>query len=175
MAAGRPPQGGRPTLCTPERTELICQLLSAGNFPEVACANAGISTRTYHNWRGWGEDEQIRRDAGEEPDQTKEPYLQFFQQTTRANARAEVGSVLRIQQIARDEDIDPRVKLEAEKFLLERRFRDRWGRARVDVVHEGAVELALNLPTPKRVDGASASHVESLPETIDTSRQLPDD
>jgi hypothetical protein len=149
MAAGR--GAGQPTRCTPETTELICDLLAAGNFPDAACAMANITTRTYYNWRGWGEDEQIRRDSGEEPDETREVFVQFFLLSTRANARAEVGSVLRIQHMAQNNTVDHRVRLDAEKFLLERRFRDRWGRTRIDVHHEGGVDLALNVPPPRRV------------------------
>lgn len=150
MAAGR--KIGRPTKCNAERTEQICELLAAGVYPEVACASVNVTVASYHNWRGRGEEESLRREGGEEPDPSEQVFVDFFEQVTRALARAEMGSVLRIQAMVRDEDVDPKVRLDAEKFMLERRFRDRWGRARVDVHVEGAVELVLDLPAPRRVE-----------------------
>lgn len=135
---------GRRTKCTPERTRRVCEMLVAGNFPEIAAQMAGISRRSYFAWRARGEKELERvEEEGGEIDEREQPYVDFLDATDQANAQAEAASIVRIQQIARDKSIDVRYRLDAEKFLLERRFRDRWGTRKIDVEVEGKVDTEV--------------------------------
>jgi hypothetical protein len=165
---------GRRTLLTPEMREKILGLIKNGNYIETACSICEISPTTWHVWRNKGEAELERIAEGGRPLKSQEPYREFVIALTRAEAEAEGGSVLRIQQLARDAKCDARVRLDAEKFLLERRFRDRWGRSRVDidlkstgtVEHSGEVKttqpLTFLVPIPEGMADLAAAAAVAL-------------
>ena len=166
---------GRRTLLTPEMREKILGLIRGGNYIETACSICEVSTTTWHVWRNKGEAELERIAEGGRPLKSMEPYREFVVELTRAEAEAEGGSVLRIQQLARDaKNVEPRVRLDAEKFLLERRFRDRWGRSRVDidlkgsttVEHSGEVKttqpLTFLVPIPEGMADLAAAEAVAL-------------
>ena len=99
---------GRPTKCTPELTEKICEYLASGCYVCTACALVGISDQTLSNWKQRGE-------AGEEP------YLGFVDAIKDAEARAEARAVALVQKAMVDD-------WKAAMTWMERKFPDRWSR-----------------------------------------------
>ena len=93
---------------TPEVQALIVESLRAGNFREVACAAAGITSRTLHNWCARG-------DKGEEP------YAALAAEVNAAEAEIETRAV---KSISKSDDI------RAVTFFLERRFPKRWAQSK---------------------------------------------
>jgi transposase-like protein len=98
----------RPSHLTPEVAAKIVKTVREGNYISTACIAAGISRRTFYNWI----------DAAEEG---KPEHLEFFNALKQAEAEAEIDAV-------RD------MKKGGKRFLpsatlLERRWRDRWGRS----------------------------------------------
>lgn len=126
---------GRETLCTPELTEEICQVLRAGNYITVACEYVGISARTYHYWCERAEKalEEAGLESVDIPDKLDEipddewPYVSFFHRVNKARRSCEVESVARIRKAAQEGD------WRADSWFLERSYHDRWGKQRVDV------------------------------------------
>jgi len=154
---------GRRPILDQALIEAICEYIESGNYIKIAAQACGVSETLYHNWRKAGENEEARLkalDAGAEDVPEKGPnadlYLDFLVSVRAARAKAEADAAQRIANIARNahDEIDPRVSLEADKFLLERSYKDRWGRNKVeaDVTVTGDVKLVLDLPKPGRLD-----------------------
>jgi len=99
---------GRPTKCTPELTEKICEYLASGCYVCTACDLCGIDQSTYHRWRERGEN-------GEEP------YCEFVKAIKDAEARAEARAVALVQKAMVDD-------WKAAMTWMERKFPDRWSR-----------------------------------------------
>ena len=97
---------GRPTDCTPEKTEEVCQWLASGCYAETACGLSGISQSAYYDWKRKGEE-------GEEP------YAQFVEAVTRAEQKAEARAVALINKAGEE---DPRNL----QWWLARRHSKRW-------------------------------------------------
>ena len=114
----------RPTKLTPDVEERILLGLRAGNFLKVAAAAAGVGEATLHRWL-----------ADRRP-----PYRAFDAAVRKAIAESEVLLVGRIAQVAPQ---SPGVALR----LLERRYPQRWGRARADLV-QPPDEFPADPPTP---------------------------
>lgn len=100
---------GRPTKCTPEVTELVCEALSFGVSWEAAAAHAGVAVSTVHNWIAQAADDV---DGGQ--------YSEFLERTTRARDAAEVRMARIVIQAAEDGDA------KAAQWWLERRRGDSW-------------------------------------------------
>ena len=98
----------RPTKCTPELTERICEYLASGCYVCTACDLCGIDQSTYHRWRERGEN-------GEEP------YCEFVKAIKDAEARAEARAVALVQKAMVDD-------WKAAMTWMERKFPDRWSR-----------------------------------------------
>lgn len=102
---------GRPPKLTPEVQGEITSAIVAGATYKAAAEYAGVSYDAFNEW--------MRR--------TGKQYVQFRQSVERANARARVNLLARIQQSAKDGD------WRAAAWILERRFSDEYGAAvRVD-------------------------------------------
>lgn len=71
---------GRKTLCKPQLTNQICELLADSVSIRTACQIVGIAETTFHGWC-------VRGELGEAP------YAEFLQRTTRARAQARVSIV----------------------------------------------------------------------------------
>jgi hypothetical protein len=71
---------GRKTLCKPQLTDQICELLADSVSIRTACQIVGIAETTFHAWC-------VRGELGDEP------YAEFLQRTTRATAQARVSIV----------------------------------------------------------------------------------
>lgn len=115
----------RPSLLTPERSQRIAELVSAGNNVDTAAAAAGISEATFYDWMARGRAERERLAAGKrsKPKASEEIYLQFLEAIEKARAEAEARLVLLIHKAAQE----PRT-WQAAAWLLERRTPEKWGR-----------------------------------------------
>ena len=100
---------------TPEIEDELYRLISAGNYPAIACQAVGIPPSLYTNWIKRGEYRDRRGDPT--PDQVR-----FAQRMREAEALAETKVVQAIT--------DPKT---LEKYpelglkFLSRRYKDRWG------------------------------------------------
>ena len=103
----RPPH--RPTKLTPEVQDEILTNIKLGMHIEPACLAANITEQTYYNWLKWGKE------------QTEGIYHDFFESLKIAQGFAEKYHL---------EQLDCEEKgWQRHAWVLERRFRDRWGRA----------------------------------------------
>lgn len=99
-----------------ETTSRICELLSAGNHVNVACAVVGLGKRTFYDWLDRGN-----------PDREKpadEPYREFRQRIERARDEGEARNVTTIAVAARKD-------WRAAAWLLERQQPERWARGAI--------------------------------------------
>jgi hypothetical protein len=116
----------RPTKCTPELTERICEYLASGCYVCTACDLCGIDQSTYHRWRERGEN-------GEEP------YCEFVKAIKDAEARAEAHAVALVQKAMVDD-------WKAAMTWMERKFPDRWSRGeRREVTGAGGGPVAHSI------------------------------
>ena len=99
----------RPTKCTPEVVELICEALALGVSWAAAAAHAGMSEAALTEWKQRGHD-------GEEP------FASFLADATRARDAAEVRMASIVIRAAEDGDA------KAAQWWLERRRSASWGR-----------------------------------------------
>jgi hypothetical protein len=125
--------GGRPTKFTPETQATIVEAIRRGNSYDNAAQLAGVTYRTFRNWMERGEL------ATEEEDET-DPFFQFFQEATRANAEYLDTAVQGFN--ARFGD-DYRAPLEA----LARRDRKNWGKQETHVLRDERSPQHQALPT----------------------------
>jgi hypothetical protein len=98
----------RPTKCTPELTEKICEYLASGCYVCTACQAVGISETTLGNWRA-------RAAEGEEP------YVTFVAATKEAEAKAELRALALVQKAMPE-------NWAAAMTWMERKFPARWSR-----------------------------------------------
>ncbi len=102
-----PGKRGPKTKYSPELQKKICDVLSAGNYIEAACAFVGIHVDTYHEW--------VKQKS------------EFSEAVKRARAQAEMQSVARLRQAGETG------QWQADAWFLERSYPSRWGRTRQDV------------------------------------------
>lgn len=143
---------GRPTLCSPETVHKILSAIATGSHWKPACEAAGVD---YTTVRGWVEKADRDRLAG----LTESPYLYFVERLKRAEAEAEVE----LAKVVAGTSDDWR----AQAFILERRYRDRWGKqdapsVAVQVVVSDA--LASQLADAMRVVAAKPLVLETTAE-----------
>ena len=100
---------GRPTKLTPETQARIVDAIRDGMTYETACALSSITYSTFRNWIIAGEN------TGDGI------YYEFLQSVKKANAEAEAELVQRIKSAGQRE-------WQANAWILERRYPDRWGR-----------------------------------------------
>jgi hypothetical protein len=124
MAKGRK-TGGRPTKLTPEIQERCVQAIRSGNYIEVAAAYAGITDKTYYDWKRRGE---------AEPESI---YGQFLAAVKSAEALSEAEAVAQVRLASRD----PK-NWAAGMTWLERRFQTRWSRTDRQE-HSGEVKIVM--------------------------------
>ena len=112
----------RPTKCTPELTERICEYLASGCYVCTACQLVGIGTSTLQEW-------QTKGAAGEEP------YAAFTAAIKEAEAKAEARAVALVQKAMVDD-------WKAAMTWMERKFPDRWSRGeRRDMNVQGSMQI----------------------------------
>ena len=103
---------GRPSLVSSEAADKVIEALRKGSYIKPACEAAGISYPTLRTWIQRGEDDKA---AGRST-----AYADFLDRLTRARAEGELKLVAKLE-------ADPDWRATA--FLLERGYRERWGRA----------------------------------------------
>ena len=155
---------GRRSLCTPERTKKIADLLSVGNFHEPVCSAAGISVATFYSWRAKGEDERARRAAGEPADRKLTKYVKFLEDTTRAEATAEVQATALIRKAMVEGDA------KSSQWYLERKHPQRWGRSVKRIEHTGTDGGPVAVATAAVV--VSGDEEMTAQEAVDLYRQI---
>lgn len=99
---------GRPTECTKERTQRICEALALGVTMKAAAAAGSVSLASVMEWR---------RRGGE----GEEPYATFLEATTRARDAAEVAMAQVVFDAAKAGDVS------ASCWWLSRIVPERWG------------------------------------------------
>lgn len=105
--------GGRPSSLTDERAEKLLSLVSQGAFFEAACQAVGITTAALNDWQ--------RRGLADLESGLDTRFSRFVTQLHRAKADHEISLARRVE-AQTDED------WRAGAFVLERRYRERWGR-----------------------------------------------
>lgn len=112
----------RPTKLTIELKEKIVDLVQRGNYIATACIACGISRQTYYRWRLRGKSELKRVDKNPRCRIRKKekPYVDFLEDTEKADAEAEVLFLEKIRQGEQG--------WQSAGWYLERRHFDKWGR-----------------------------------------------
>lgn len=101
---------GRPSKLTPKVEKEFVDLVKSGSYIETACAVVGIGRSTYYDW--------IKK-ANDSLESNR--YTKFRDKVRKAQAWAEARDVAIIQQHAEKH-------WKAAAWLIERRYRQRWGR-----------------------------------------------
>lgn len=104
---------GRPTKLTPAIANTILASLKRGAYLETACNAAGIAYGTMRQW--------VAKGVAHKEDNIRSVYRDFADKLARAQANVEMDLA---ERVASQTDADWR----AGAFILERRFRDRWGK-----------------------------------------------
>ena len=112
---------------TQETQDRICDIIKTGNYIETACAYAGICRKQFYNWLRDG-----RRDLDAGKDNK---YTRFVKAVDEAKAFAEMRDLNRI------DDAASNGQWQAAAWRLERRYRDRWGKA-VEIKADANVNLS---------------------------------
>ena len=163
---------GRPTRCTDDVTDQVCRAIRAGAWAKVAAGSAGITERSFHNWRarardalaepgadGWVEvDEGGKRVAVhlEGVPDSEAPYVRFFLSVQHAEQIHELATVANWTEAAKT---DWRAGME----LLARRHPERWSPTRTvhissetDVVGRGQHSTEVTVPAEIQRSRAAA-------------------
>ena len=89
---------GRPTKLNSEVQNRICDALRAGNTRRVSAIYGGIGERTFYDWIERGDNPKLKKDGT--PYKDDEPFVQFSQAVTRAEAECEVWHVANVKKQA---------------------------------------------------------------------------
>lgn len=120
------PKRGRRTVLIPERIKKLCDYLANGVPPRTACLLAGMSYPTYIKTRRRGR-ERLNKQS-----------IDFLEATEKALAEHEAKLVLVIQTAA----MDPKFGPDHAKWLLEKRYRNRWAnRGRMEITGKNGAPL----------------------------------
>ena len=117
-------------------TERLLEAIKLGMYTEHACAYAGISSSTFRRWR-------------EKAEEGIEPFQSFWLQVNKAEADAIIRRVARIEQAGKDG------QWQADAWLLERKYPDKFGRKeklQLQGDPNAPVELELNWSDGKKLD-----------------------
>lgn len=79
---------GRPSTFDPSTAEQIITLVSAGNYPKIACLAVGVSKATMHLWLKNGREYDRAVAAGETPIADHEQYAKFSRRYDKAHGWA---------------------------------------------------------------------------------------
>ena len=113
----------RPVEITPEVEDQLYNLISAGNYPAIACQAVGVSPSTYNRWLKRGEYRDL--DGNPTPD-----MVRFAQRMREAEAKAEV-EIVKVITSSKTLESNPELGL---KFLA-RRYKARWAESKEVNVH----------------------------------------
>jgi hypothetical protein len=142
---------GRPTLCSTEVADQILKNVATGSYWKPACEAAGVSYAAVREWIG-----KADRDRS---NGIESPYTHFVDRLKRAEAEAEVSLAKMVATTPDD--------WRAQAFVLERRYRERWGRQDAPTVAVQVVvsdALASQLADAMRVVAAKPIELEVTAE-----------
>lgn len=135
-----PRKTGRRTVLVPERIKKLCEFLANGVPSKTACILAGISYPVYIKYRRLGRE------------RANKVAIDFLTATDAAKAEHEAKLVLIIQKAA----MDPRTGPDHAKYLLEKRYWQRWtNRGRMELTGKNGQPLLS-----KEVDVSSMTDEE---------------
>ena len=139
---------GRKRLLTKELMADIVNALGNGVTVSDACLYVGIGESTFYRWLDVA---NCYVEGEDHPDMPRliadrEILREFLDATTRARAAGRIRAATHLQRFIRnpDNDLDPRLQLDAIKFYLERTDPDNWGRQRADVKHDGQIKISIS-------------------------------
>lgn len=101
---------GRKTKLNDTRLKKVVEGITAGLPYDTACALAGICYQTFLNWMKRGEAAQTGK------------FFEFFEEVKKAEAIAESVHIANIKKAGKDG------VWQADAWMLERRFPEKWGR-----------------------------------------------
>jgi hypothetical protein len=182
----------RPTMLSDEVRDRLLKAVRAGAPYVQAARAAGIHDATFRRWMARGEEEQQRQDDDQPPDEHEEPFRAFRAAVLRARADTAVRGVALIQQAAaggavirevnrryRDPESGQMVEetevqraapeWRAAAWLLERAFREDFGRGPVEVTGPGGGPLEVS----ERSLAELAARVRANVEELAAARALP--
>tara|TARA_Y100000004_G_C8948076_1_gene427222 strand:+ start:759 stop:1190 length:432 start_codon:yes stop_codon:yes gene_type:complete len=108
-------------------TERLLNAIKLGSYIEHACAYAGINSSTYRRWRSLAED-------------NLEPYKSLFEKIQQAEAEGIIRRIGRIEKQAQEGN------WQADAWLLERKYPDKFGRRdRVTLQADPNAPIEVNL------------------------------
>lgn len=114
------PPGRKSKLETdPQLQGRIASMIRAGMYPERAAVAAGVPESTHYLWQQKGRDEQAAIADGKQPRKTWAIYLGYVEMIDQAIAEAEFLALGKISAGGPG--------WQSHAWILERRFRDRWG------------------------------------------------
>jgi len=144
--------GGKPSALSDDVAASISRDIAAGHYMNAAARAAGVSYATIREW--------IARGEADEAHGLDTPYARFADAISRAEGEAEKRLQRAVEQHS-DED------WRAPAFILERRFRDRWGKndqqqaaaVTINLTAEAATALieALRCATAKPIEAQATS------------------
>ena len=143
----------RPTKLTPEVEERLVRAISVGASYKDASACAGISYQTFLNWRKRAQEivEQTE-DRDDEPEETTDRFVEFFDRIKKAQGDAAVEWLAAISKAA------PR-DWKAAAWILERRYPESFNVRRLKPGGiERVVSTAATEPAPG-LDGEGAAEM----------------
>jgi hypothetical protein len=120
---------GRKSLLTQAVHDEFIRLVRIGNFIEPAAIGAGVSQRSVYNWLERGEHDEA---AGVSPNRSA--YLRFLLAYREADATSE----RQLYAVIRQEAVQD---WHAAAWILERKYRFRWGRSSQPAFVEQAKEI----------------------------------
>ena len=141
---------GRPTKCTPEMIERVCNLLEDGINIKTTCELVGINQTSFCAWRNRGE--AAIDEHGDNPEDIPDRelcYVKFLKRTRRARAKSKATSLKAIR------DAGNKGNWKAHKWFLEHCFGQEFGKKQqVDVTTDGDAVTFTVKPPPTPDDDA---------------------
>ena len=161
------PKGGSLSKLNLEMTDLICDALSRGHYPQFAAANAGISYETLKNWlkKGKSDFERLSRLDERGVPLRDEDYSLFFDLYMKVQKALFNVQDSPLQNIIAASEEDWR----AAAHFLERRFPKEWGKK------EGKTAIEVNANTTTQtviVVPEKAKSVDEWNEMVEERRRI---
>jgi hypothetical protein len=142
---------GRPSKLSPEIVETLIEALRRGSYIKPACEAAGISYPSLRTWIERGEEDKA---AGR-----MTQYSDLLDQLTRARAHGEVNLVRKLE-----ENPDWR----AGAFLLERGYRERWGKDTKDAAQPVTINVSPEIASAI-IEALRVATATRVPPVIDAT------
>ena len=162
-------RAGAPTKLTPAVAARIIAIVLEGNYPRVACGVVGVTKRTLDNWKTRAREamEEEGVHGLEDIPQDRRIYVEFLLALEMAESASERSLLASAMKGGRG--------WQASMAIMERRWRDRWGRAPVEEKSGGNAQVVIHLPSPDPERQKRVASVLSGAGAIDgEAREVPD-